>query len=50
MVANAGHYKVFIALAETYFGKERVRERWQEYLHHEAGILQNMHLRGHRMH
>lgn len=50
MVAEAGHYKMFIELAEKYFGKEKTRSRWKEYLVHEAGILENMEVRGDRMH
>ena len=50
MVAEAGHYKMFIGLAELYFGDERSRARWKEYLLQEAGILQNMDIRGDRMH
>jgi len=33
-----------------YFGKERVRARWLEYLQHEAGIMQDLVPRGDRMH
>ncbi|MBK8967743.1 MAG: tRNA-(ms[2]io[6]A)-hydroxylase [Saprospiraceae bacterium] len=50
MVAEAGHYRMFLDLAETYFGKEKTWARWQEYLHHEAGIMQNLPERGDRMH
>ena len=50
MIAEAGHYRMFIDLAETYAGKERTRERWQEWLHYEAEVLQGMELRGERMH
>lgn len=50
MVAEAGHYRMFLDLAEQYFGKARAWERWQEYLVYEAGVIQNMTLRGDRMH
>jgi tRNA 2-(methylsulfanyl)-N6-isopentenyladenosine37 hydroxylase len=50
MVAEAGHYKMFIELAERYFGEEATRTRWQEYLHYEAGVLAEMTPRGDRMH
>jgi tRNA 2-(methylsulfanyl)-N6-isopentenyladenosine37 hydroxylase len=50
MVAEAGHYKMFIELAEQYFGVEITRSRWKEYLVHEAAILENMEVRGDRMH
>ncbi len=50
MVSEAGHYRLFIDLAKTYCGEEKVKIRWQEYLAHEAEILKNMELRGDRMH
>ena len=50
MVSEAGHYRMFLDLAELYFGKERVRARWLEYLRHEADIMQNLVPRGDRMH
>lgn len=50
MVAEAGHYRLFLDLAELYFGKEKARARWQEYLKHEAGLMQQLTVRGDRMH
>ncbi len=50
MVAEAGHYRLFIDLAKKYGGEEKVRQRWQEYLAHEAEIMQSLELRGDRMH
>lgn len=50
MVSEAGHYHMFLQLAERYATKEYVRGRWQEYLDHEAGILGNLQPRGDRMH
>lgn len=50
MVSEAGHYRLFIDLAKTYFDKEKVKKRWQEYLDHEAEIMKNLELRGDRMH
>lgn len=50
MVSEAGHYRMFLDLAEFYFPKEKVRSRWQEYLEHEALILQKFEPRGDRMH
>jgi tRNA-(ms[2]io[6]A)-hydroxylase len=50
MVSEAGHYRLFIDLANTYFPEERVRERWKEYLAREAEIMQELSLRGDRMH
>ena len=50
MVSEAGHYRLFIDLATDFFGKEVVKKRWQEYLTQEAIILEEMSLRGDRMH
>lgn len=50
MIAEAGHYRLFLDLAELYFGKEKVRRRWLEYLQHEAGIMQRLTPRGDRIH
>lgn len=50
MVAEAGHYRMFLDLAELYFGKERTRARWQEYLRYEAEVMQKLEPRGDRMH
>jgi tRNA 2-(methylsulfanyl)-N6-isopentenyladenosine37 hydroxylase len=50
MVSEAGHYRLFIDLAKTYFPEDRVRTRWQEYLEHESEIIGNLELRGDRMH
>lgn len=50
MVAEAGHYRLFIDLAEKYAGKEKARARWEEYLDHEKQIMDNLELRGDRMH
>ena len=50
MVAEAGHYRLFIDLAKRYTGEAIVRQRWQEYLEREAEIMKEMELRGDRMH
>jgi len=50
MVAEAGHYKLFIELAEKYAGKEKARARWDEYLTYERSIMKELELRGDRMH
>ena len=50
MVAEAGHYKLFIRLAQLYCGEERTRERWKEFLAYEAQVIQQMEVRGDRMH
>ncbi len=50
MVSEAGHYKMFISLAEHYSSKEFARKRWKEYLDYEAEIMRNIKPRGDRMH
>jgi tRNA-(ms[2]io[6]A)-hydroxylase len=50
MISEAGHYRMFIDLAKTYYDEELVKKRWQEWLDIEAEILQNLELRGDRVH
>jgi len=50
MESEAGHYVTFIELAETYIDKEKVRKRWQEWLAYEADVIENLEMRGDRMH
>lgn len=50
MVSEAGHYRLFIDLANEYFGPEVVKKRWDEYLEYEAGIMADMEPRGDRIH
>jgi len=50
MVSEAGHYRMFIGLAEIYSSKEQVKKRWKEYLEAEAEIMKNLELRGDRVH
>lgn len=50
MESEAGHYHIFIDLAETYFEKTIVRTRWQEWLIFEAQIIHQLSIRGDRMH
>jgi len=50
MESEAGHYTLFIELAETYIDKEKVRSRWNEWLEYEAGIMKTLQLRGDRIH
>ena len=38
MVSEAGHYRTFIDLAETYFPADRVRQRWKAFLTEEAAL------------
>jgi tRNA-(ms[2]io[6]A)-hydroxylase len=48
--SEAGHYTLFIDLAETYFDKEKVRKRWAEWLEYEAGVINSLEVRGDRIH
>jgi tRNA-(ms[2]io[6]A)-hydroxylase len=50
MESEAGHYHLFINLAETYLGKEKVRKRWAEWLTYETGLMKKMEVRGDRIH
>jgi len=50
MESEAGHYHLFIDLAETYIDKTKVRKRWKEWLEYEAEIIKNLELRGDRIH
>ena len=50
MESEAGHYTLFIELAETYIDKEKVRNRWKEWLKYEAGIMRQLTPRGDRIH
>jgi len=50
MESEAGHYTLFITLAETYLPKEKVRARWKEWLGYEAGVIKNLEVRGDRVH
>lgn len=50
MVSEAGHYRMFLDLAYLYGEEKQVSDRWQEYLVHEAEIMENLLLRGDRIH
>lgn len=50
MESEAGHYRLFIELAETYIDKNKVRNRWKEWLSYEAEIMKKLEVRGDRMH
>lgn len=50
MISEAGHYRTFLELAETYAPVEKVRARWKELLHSEAEIMQSLTPRGDRIH
>lgn len=50
MESEAGHYTLFIELAETYIDKEKVRQRWKQWLEYEAEIISKIEVRGDRIH
>jgi len=50
MESEAGHYTLFIELAETYVNKDKVKKRWNEWLNFEAGLMKEMIPRGDRIH
>jgi tRNA-(ms[2]io[6]A)-hydroxylase len=50
MESEAGHYTLFIELAETYIDKEKVRLRWKQWLDYEKGIMKELEVRGDRIH
>ncbi len=50
MESEAGHYTLFIELAEMYVDKEKVRNRWKEWLNYESVIMQEIEIRGDRIH
>ena len=50
MESEAGHYALFIELADTYVEKEKVRKRWNEWMHYEVGVMRELEIRGDRIH
>ncbi|HVK97831.1 MAG TPA: tRNA-(ms[2]io[6]A)-hydroxylase [Flavisolibacter sp.] len=50
MESEAGHYTLFIELADCYIDKEKVRKRWNEWINYEADIMKNLEIRGDRLH
>ncbi len=50
MISEATHYRLFIDIAEQYFDKEKVKNRWNEWLDHETKVLSELELRGDRVH
>lgn len=50
MESEAGHYTLFITLAELYIPKTKVRARWKEWLAHEIEIMKHLEIRGDRIH
>lgn len=50
MESEAGHYTLFITLAEHYIDKKTVRKRWQEWLAYERELMKSEEVRGDRIH
>ncbi len=50
MESEAGHYTLFLNLAEIYIPKEKVRKRWNEWLLMEAKVMETLEVRGDRIH
>jgi len=50
MESEAGHYTLFIELAEYYVDREIVRRRWKKWLEQEANIIKQLTPRGDRIH
>lgn len=50
MVSEAGHYRLFIELANTYIAKEKVKTRWNEWLEFEAKLITSLEVNGERIH
>lgn len=50
MESEAGHYRTFIDLAETYIDKPVVRYSWETWLDIDATVMQQLAIRGDRIH
>ena len=50
MESEAGHYTLFITLAEHYLDKKIVRNRWALWLKYEKELMKEMEARGDRIH
>lgn len=50
MESEAGHYTLFINLAEHYIDKKVVRERWASWLKYEKELMESTEVRGDRIH
>jgi tRNA 2-(methylsulfanyl)-N6-isopentenyladenosine37 hydroxylase len=50
MESEAGHYTLFITLAEHYLPKDKVRKRWKEWLDFEREMVGGLEVRGDRIH
>ncbi|MBS1496451.1 MAG: tRNA-(ms[2]io[6]A)-hydroxylase [Bacteroidetes bacterium] len=50
MESEAGHYTLFITLAEHYIDKKIVRKRWAAWLQYEKELMKSEEVRGDRIH
>ena len=50
MESEAGHYTLFINLAEHYIDKKHVRQRWAQWLSYEKELMNSQEVRGDRIH
>lgn len=50
MESEAGHYTLFIKLADHHIDKDKVRKRWREWLRYEAQVIESLEVRGDRIH
>jgi tRNA-(ms[2]io[6]A)-hydroxylase len=50
MESEAGHYTLFINLAEHYIDKKVVRKRWKAWLEYEKELMNSSEVRGDRIH
>lgn len=50
MIAEAGHYRLFLDLARQYGNPSIVNTRWKEYLDFEAEMISDLSVRGDRIH
>ena len=50
MESEAGHYTMFINLAELYMPKKMVRTRWAQWLAYEKELMNSNEVRGDRIH
>lgn len=50
MESEAGHYTLFINLADLYMDKSTVRKRWKEWIAYETELMKSMEVRGDRIH
>ena len=50
MVSEAGHYRLFLQLANRHADPDAVQARWREYLDFERDLLADIEVRGDRIH